>query len=103
MKNFFGTNQPEMVYSGANLPLKVKFEKNCFEIFIDLDHKRKFSILLRVRANVPRRIPPSVFIGFESEFFHLKAQNVNFAMMQKKLSGLVSVFNPTQPQVVVEV
>ena len=26
----FGTNQPEMVYSGANLPLKVKFEINFF-------------------------------------------------------------------------
>ena len=72
-KIFFGTNQPEMVYSGANLPLKVKFEIIFFEIFIDLDHKRKYSTLLRAHANLPRRISPSVFIGFVREFFYLTA------------------------------
>ena len=69
IKIFFCTNQAEMVYSGANLPLKVKFEIHFFEIFIDLDHKRKYSTLLRAHSNLPRRISPSVFIGFEREFF----------------------------------
>ena len=41
-----------MVYSGANLPLKVKFEIKFFEIFIDLDHKRKLKIAETIYAGV---------------------------------------------------
>ena len=33
IKDFFGTNQLEMVYSGANLPLKVTFEIHFFKDF----------------------------------------------------------------------
>ena len=42
IKNFFCTNQPEMVYSGANLPLKVKFEINFL----------RFLLILTIKGNI---------------------------------------------------
>ena len=81
IKNFFCTNQPEMVYSEANLSSKLKFEANLFLISIDQDHKRKFSTVPRAHENLPRGISPSVFIGFECTFFCLKANDLNFVNM----------------------
>ena len=43
IKYFFGTNQPEIVYSGANLPLKVKFVIHLF---------LRFLLILTIKGNI---------------------------------------------------
>ena len=52
--------------------------------------------------NLPRRISPSVFFGFEQEFFQIKLQNVTVLMVPKVVmwqGNAKCVFYSTQPHV----